>query len=274
LLDFDGFFRKRAVISKIKFKGLPGAEDCFMKRSVANAHYASADQIDMPRTIAESIYQRLRQDILWGRFAPGSPLRSDVLRARYDVGISPLREALTRLASERLVTSVGQRGFRVAPLTAYDVEDTLITRLVLERDALTRSIENGDIAWETAVVGAFHALSRNPIPKEPGPATEGWAICHRQFHMALLSACGSRWQMELAGLLFDQAERHRMLRVKYGPQQKLKRDTVREHKQIFDAALSRDVKAAVTALQKHYETTAKQVVSVIARVPRLVSKQV
>src|SRR5271170_3812961 len=158
-----------------------------MKRSVAEAA-PEPDHHGVPRTIAESIYRRLRQDILWGRFAPGSPLRSDRLRARYDVGISPLREALTRLASERLVTSVGQRGFRVAPLTAYDVEDTMKTRIVIEREALTKSIERGDIAWETAVVAAFHGLSRNPIPKEPGTATQVWAVHHRQFHMSLLSA--------------------------------------------------------------------------------------
>ena len=64
-----------------------------------------------------------------------------------------------------------------------------------------------------------------------------------------------------------------MLRVKFAPQKKLKRDTVREHKQIFDAALSRDVKAAVRALEKHYEATAKQVISVLARTPRLVFKR-
>lgn len=243
-----------------------------MKRTVAEAHL-SPDHHGLPRTIAESIYRRIRQDILWGRFVPGSPLRSDQLRARYGVGISPLREALTRLASERLVTSVGQRGFRVAPLTAYDVEDTMKTRIVIEREALTRSIQNGDIAWETAVVAAFHALSRNPIPKEPGPATETWAMHHRQFHMALISACGSRWHMELAGLLFDQAERHRMLRVRFAPQKKLKRDTVREHKQIFDATLSRDVNAAVRALERHYQVTAEQVASVLSRVPRIVAKR-
>jgi len=244
-----------------------------MKRSVAAGYLETADQNDAPRTIAESIYRRLRQDILWVRLAPGSRLRSDELRARYNVGISPLREALARLVSERLVTSVGQQGFRVAPLTVYDVEDTKATRIVIEREALARSIENGDIAWETALVAAFHALSRNPIPKEPGPATELWATHHRQFHMALLSACGSRWHMELAGLLFDQAERHRMLRVKFGPQTKLKRDTVREHKRIFEAALSRDVKAAVRALERHYETTARQVAAVMSRMPRIVSER-
>jgi DNA-binding GntR family transcriptional regulator len=244
-----------------------------MKRSVAAAYSTEPDHDGLPRTIAESIYHRIRQDILWNRLAPGSPLRSDELRARYDVGISPLREALTRLVSERLVTSVGQRGFRVAPMTAYDVEDTMMTRIVIEREALAQSIENGDIAWETALVAAFHGLSRNPIPKEPGAATEIWARHHRQFHMALLSGCGSRWQLELAGLLFDQAERHRMLRSNFGPQQKLKRDTEREHRRIFDAALSRDVDGAVRALDKHYKTTGKQVVAVLSRIPRLVPKR-
>jgi GntR family carbon starvation induced transcriptional regulator len=239
-----------------------------MKRSVAEAYLPEPDQNGLPRTIAESTYRRIRQDILWGRFAPGSPLRSDVLRARYDVGISPLREALTRLASERLVTSVGQRGFRVAPLTAYDVEDTMATRIVIEGEALARSIERGDIAWETTVVAAFHALSRHPTPKAPGPSTEVWAVHHRQFHMALLAACGSRWHLELAGLLFDQAERYRILRSRFGPEKILKRDTGREHKQIFEATLSRDVKAAVRALERHYRTTAEQVISVLSRVPK------
>ena len=244
-----------------------------MKRSVAEVHSINPDQPGVSRTIAESTYRRIRQDILWVRFAPGSPLRSDELRARYGVGISPLREALTRLASERLVTSVGQRGFRVAPLTAYDVEDTMATRILIESEALSRSIRRGDMAWETALVAASHALSRYPTPKEPGPATENWALFHRQFHMALLAACGSQWLIELAELLFDQAERQRILRTKFGPQKILKRDTAREHKQIFDAALARDGKGAVRALERHYQVTAGQVVSVLSRIPRVVAKR-
>jgi GntR family carbon starvation induced transcriptional regulator len=244
-----------------------------MKRSVAEVHSLHPDPSGASRTIAESTYRRIRQDILWGRVAPGSPLRSDELRTRYGVGISPLREALTRLVSERLVTSVGQRGFRVAPLTAYDVEDTMATRIIIESEALTRSIRHGDMAWETALVAAFHALSRHPVPKESVAATEHWAMFHRQFHMALLAACGSQWLIELAGLLFDQAERHRLLRTKFGSQKVLKRDTAREHKQIFDAALARDAKAAVRALERHYQATAEQVASVLARIPKVVAKR-
>src|SRR5262245_26547488 len=105
--------------------------------------------VQEPRTLSEAVYRRLKNDILWGRFPPDSALKSDRLRDLYSIGISPLREALSRLASERLVTASGQRGFRVAPLTIEDVRDTMETRIVIEREALTRSIAVGDISWET-----------------------------------------------------------------------------------------------------------------------------
>ncbi len=236
-----------------------------MKRSVSTVHEFDLAASDTPRTLAEAIYRRIRQDILWGHLPPGAPLRSDELRSAYDVGVSPLREALSRLVAERLVTTVGQRGFRVAPLTVGDVVDTWQTRFVIERESLVRSIEAGDIGWETSVVASYHALSRMPIPKNPGSSTETWAKHHRRFHMALLAACGSRWLIDLAGLLFDQAERHRILRARLGPGPKLARDVATEHKQIFDAAIARNTKMAVQALEKHYRTTADQVVAALKR---------
>ncbi|MBF9234851.1 GntR family transcriptional regulator [Microvirga alba] len=216
-----------------------------------------------PKTLAEATYWRLRSDIVWGKLPPGSPLRSDELRAAYDVGISPLREALSRLAVEQLVTTVGQRGFRVAPITAADVLDVMETRLVIEREALTRSIKAGDLSWETNLVASFHSLSRLPIPHGPGNAAESWARHHRNFHMALLAACGSDWQLRLAGLLFDQAERYSMVRALKVSAPKLTRDTISEHKQILDAALARNSKAAVAALEKHYRATTKQVLAAL-----------
>lgn len=225
------------------------------------------------KTVAESVYNRLRDDIVWGHLTPSSPLRSDELRERYKVGVSPLREALTRLTSERLVVAIGQRGFTVAPLTSDDVQDTKDTRLLVEREALTRSIKLGGIAWETGLVAAFHALSRVPIPRRPGPAWRSWAPMHRQFHMALISACGSRWQLEFAAQLFDQAERHRTLRARVNQEFALKRDIASEHRKIFDAAMARDIRAAVRALERHYENTADQVLSAISRKPKVVQRR-
>lgn len=210
---------------------------------------------EAPKTIAESVYRKIRSDIIWGVFAPGAPLRSDDLRKRYDAGISPLREALSRLASERLVTSSGQRGFRVAPIDADSVVDITETRLVIECAALKRSIEIGNVEWETRIVATHHALSRVPFPTSQGPEAEVWTAKHKAFHMALLSACQSEWQLYLADLLFDQAERFRILRAVETATSGNKRDPAKEHQQIVDAVLERDVERSISALENHYRVT-------------------
>jgi len=215
------------------------------------------DGSDAPKTVAEAVYRRLRADILWGRLPPGAPLRSDELRKNYEVGVSPLREALSRLSSERLVTSSGQRGFKVAPITSDLIQDIFETRLVIERSALTRSIVEGKVDWETRVVASHHALSRIPLPASPGPDAENWTTKHRSFHMALISACGSQWQTYLSGLLFDQAERFRIVRVKDILAQQDDRDPAKEHQTIMQAALDRDIDAALQALEDHYNGTKK-----------------
>ncbi|MEM7068873.1 MAG: FCD domain-containing protein [Pseudomonadota bacterium] len=210
---------------------------------------------DAPKTVTEAVYRRVRTDILWGRLPPGTPLKSNDLRGRYEVGISPLREALSRLASERLVISSGQRGFRVAPIDEESICDISQTRLVIEHAALKKSIEEGDVDWETRVVATHHALSRVPIPRKPGQEAETWTRHHRAYHMALISACGSQWQMHIAGLLFDQAERFRIIRAKEISFKKDERDPAKEHHQILEAVLDRDVSSAVKALEQHYRST-------------------
>jgi GntR family carbon starvation induced transcriptional regulator len=216
-----------------------------------------------PRTLAEAVYRRMREDIMWGKLKPGAPLRSDELRKTYEVGISPLREALSRLLSDQLVTSIGQRGFRVATIDRESVLDTLETRLVVETTALTKAIEKGDIEWEAAILGRYHALSRLDVPGGAGEGAEQWAKQHREFHTALLSGCGSPWLMNLAAALYNHSERHRILLmsdlVPEGP-----RDPSSEHRVIMDAALARDAEAACAALGVHLRTTANQVVAALA----------
>lgn len=241
-----------------------------MKHPTAAAAPRSSNSNEVPNTVAEEAYQRIREDILWGELKPELPLRSDALRERYGLGVSPLREALMRLTSERLVVAVGYKGFSVAPMTVYDVQDTKAARLVIEREALSLSIRAGGLEWETALVAAYHPLSRIEIPTKPGEGSRLWGSHHRQFHMALLSACGSRWLLELAGQLFDQADRHRILRARFSPQPRLTRDIKREHENIFAAALARDVRAAILALENHYESTADWVAAAIRRKPRMI----
>jgi len=214
------------------------------------------------QTMAEVVYLRLRHDIIQGKLAPGTRLRSDEIRKAYDTGISPLREALTRLTAERLVQSSGQRGYSVAPLSPQDVIDTMEARVLIETKALKLSIEKGGVEWEAEILAAEHALKRTPT-NGPGAEHDEWAKAHQRFHESLLSASGSPWLIQLSDILYSQSERHRLYTVKKGNPARA-RDRVTEHDEILKAALDRNVGMATVELERHYRMSAKFVASVVS----------
>src|ERR1700732_630831 len=111
-------------------------------------------------TRTRAIYERLRRDIIQGTLLPGEKLRIEVLRTRYDVGGTPLREAMNRLSTEGLVTQSEQRGFRVTPVSADDLLELTRTRCLINEVALRESIARGGREWEESVLLAFHRSSR------------------------------------------------------------------------------------------------------------------
>ena len=211
-------------------------------------------------TLASSVYQRLRNDILLGRLEPGSKLRLQHLAKEYCVGNSPLREALNRLSSNGLVTREENKGFRVSPASIAELQELIRTRCWLEETALRESIENGDAAWEERVVIAFHRLSKYEGEFDVSMlrrSTE-WEAAHRDYHLALLSACRSDILLDFCQQLHERTLRYRSLVevVEY-------RDIheCSEHRKIQDAVLERDVEKAIEMLQAHYMVTLEIITS-------------
>lgn len=200
------------------------------------------------------VYERLRSDIICGLLPPGSRLKISELRARLDTGTSPIREALSLLTSDRLVERIDQRGFRVAVASEAAFQELLTTRAWLEERALRESIANGGPDWEENVLLSHYRLSRIPRQANEGDTESraAWEDCHRTFHFALLSACGSSIMLRFCTELYDQNIRYRHLA---GRQAYPRRNIQREHEGIMQAALDRDADAAVEALLSHYRRT-------------------
>lgn len=210
------------------------------------------------RSLVEGAYSALRHDILNGVLAPSEKLRVELLKDRYGVGASTLREALTRLVGEALVTSEEQRGFRVAAISLTDFADLTRTRMLIEVEALRQSILHGDDAWEADVVAAFHRLTK----VEAGPDfhagrgtlaySEAFEVRNREFHRAMIAACPSRWLLQFQSILFQQSERYRRIALAH---REVKRDLHGEHKAIVEAVLERDVETACALEAEHIERT-------------------
>jgi DNA-binding GntR family transcriptional regulator len=207
-------------------------------------------------SLTHTAYEQLRTDLLAGRLQPGEKLKISDLCASLSVGLSAVREALSRLTSEGLVVAAPQRGFRVAPVSAKDLLDLTEARVEIEGLCLRQSIGNANLAWETGIVAAFHRLSRTPerVPEDPVRINEAWASAHAAYHQALVSACDNSWLLRVRDLLYAQSERYRRLSAPFSEE---KRDTETEHRKIMDAVLARDADHAYELMASHFRLTTR-----------------
>ena len=202
-------------------------------------------------SVADTLYARIRSDILLGALKPGTRLKLDQMRSEYAASVNTLRETLSRLASEGLVLSEGQRGFQVVPASLADLMDITSVRLMLECQAARMALEKADLEWEARLVAAYHKLSSIEAKVESDPARYSAQLetYNRAFHAALVDGCGSRWLATFHGIMYDQSLRYRMLafKVRDFPREKSRA----EHRQILDLALARDFAALETVLAAH-----------------------
>ncbi|SRR5260221_9886546 len=136
----------------------------------------------LTRTMSEQITTLIRDRILTGTYAPGSPLLQDSLAAEFGVSKIPVREALVQLRAEGLVDIFTHRGFQVRPLTATEMEEVFHLRRLIEPQAVAegaRRAEAGDReATRAALTNLNDALAKGDL-KDSGDLNSA-------FHMALI----------------------------------------------------------------------------------------
>ena len=215
------------------------------------------------KTLIEYAYQNLRKDIISGELVPGSKLRIELLRSKYEIGASTLREALTLLVADALVTSEGQRGFKVAPISLEDMKDVTRMRKMLETLALREAIENGNDHWEGAIVSAFHRLSRieERLHEDTKQLAVDWEERNNEFHKALIAACPSRWTLHFREILYHQSERYRRVSLASASPN---RNIHGEHQAIMDATLARNGPLACKLLEDHMDRTLTHLTALLA----------
>ena len=211
-------------------------------------------------TLAEQAYRAIKKDIVSGALTAGQALRLEFLKQRYQLSFSPLREALNRLHSEKLVESEALKGFRVASLSLKEMHDSISARILIECEALERAIARGDDQWETHIVASLHNLAlvtrRHAGPEGPEDHYDAIEARHLALHQALIAACDSRWLLDFSMTLYVQTERYRRPMLVNLFKSLPPRDVSQEHRDLVDATLSRDAARATALLTEHYRKTA------------------
>jgi DNA-binding GntR family transcriptional regulator len=212
-------------------------------------------------TLALSIAQRLREDVLAGRYLPGAKIRLEDIRQAFGVSWSPIREAVTRLVSEGLMIADSQKGYRVAPATRTELEETIRLRVLLEPQALRLAIALGNDAWEAQVLAAHHRLAKLESQRITGQETEQWEAWHTAFHTTLTEPCQSAILLQFCQQLNKIQDRYRRI---FFARHEVDRDVASEHRLIAEATLERNADRACSLLADHIERTGRNILATMA----------
>ena len=149
------------------------------------AESVNSDALDY-RTKVDATYEQLRGWILSGRLKPGEKLDQSLLATQMRVSRTPLRQALLRLAAERLIETEPHRSAMVAPLSLVEIEDLYQSRRVLE--SMLAEVGTARVT-ERTLKQMGRILDRQETAVKSG-SPERFAELDREFHFLLYRAAG------------------------------------------------------------------------------------
>jgi GntR family transcriptional regulator, carbon starvation induced regulator len=147
------------------------------------------------QTLVEQAFYKLRDDIVFSIFKPTDKLNIESLKKRYQMGGTPIREALNRLVEWGLVEALPLKGFRVHAVSIEKAQDIMQNRLWIEGRLIERVLNTTDDVWESQCVAAMHRLKRC-LQQEDSDHIENlkkWVQLSQQLIQTLYSECGSEW---------------------------------------------------------------------------------
>jgi DNA-binding GntR family transcriptional regulator len=151
----------------------------------------------------EVTYARLRDMILFGVLAPGQPVTIQGLINDLGVGMTPVREAIRRLAAEGALLPQGNRRVAVPKLTPADMEQIAFARLTIEPKLAELACAHSS----PALIDRLTDIDRPIYDAIRKHDVTAYLSQNHAFHFALYEASG-------AGVLLDMA---RSLWLRYGP---------------------------------------------------------
>jgi DNA-binding GntR family transcriptional regulator len=208
--------------------------------------------------LADQVYQRLRDDILRGRFANDERLHVGRLAERFGVSPTPVKTAIARLATEGLVAQGNRGGTFVTSLTESDIDELAEVRAMIEQYAAGRAI---DLATD-ADIEHLDALAQSLLTRIHGDGVvdyDAFAEDDMAFHAALIGIAGNHHLSRLYASLHVYSVVRRAHFIEHGlgyPAQQPLTPYVHvhdEHVAIVNALRARDPAALRAAIATHLD---------------------
>ena len=195
-------------------------------------------------TLTTRVFHEIEKAILDGDFAPGDSLIELKLSAELGVSRTPVREALRQLELEGLVKTIPNKGALVIGVSEQDIEDIYTIRMHIEGLAARWAAEKiRDDELETL----REVMELQEFYASRGDIVQVWQLDTR-FHGIIYDCCRSRPLRQTLSSLHHYIQKARELSFKTAGRIK---DSVQEHRNIYEAIARRDGESAETLTAEH-----------------------
>jgi DNA-binding GntR family transcriptional regulator len=200
----------------------------------------------IPRqSLSAAVTERLREKILSGELREGEQLRQDAIAAEFQISRIPVREALSHLAAEGLITIVANRGAVVSALSPDEIMQMFETRAVLECYMLRCAIPN---MKEEDFQIAENILGHYEESLEKDSEVKSWGQWNWSFHSALYAPANRPVMLSFLKTLNINCDRYTRLHLVFT--RDLRR-AGKAHHDLFDACKTKNPEIAAAELWKH-----------------------
>lgn len=146
-------------------------------------------------TVSQVVTDRLRRDILDGRYGPGDRITVNQIAQEYGVSHTPVREAFQSLKGERLVEILQYKGAVVKQMDIKTVSDIYDVRCAVEVVIMSNIYKNGispEMIRQLTSINNTMDFSR-PLSE----ITQNFSLINDLFHHTLFSACDNQQAVEM-----------------------------------------------------------------------------
>lgn len=200
-----------------------------------------AVDIRQAASAADIVYEALRKAIIEGDLAEGENLRQDQIAHMFNTSRIPVREALSRLEQNGLITTQRYKGAVVAGLSIEEIEEIFEFRALLEAEIIRLALPNMD--RKTLELARRHC---EEFGKETNSAK--WGEINRNFHYSLYEAARRPYHLQIVRVSLDRIDRY--LRAQLTLTDGMTR-AHREHQAILDACVEGDAARASQLTREH-----------------------
>lgn len=221
---------------------------------------ASSPKLDRYRQAAPQLYELLRDKIVSLEYLPGAVLSRADISAQFDVSQTPVREALLKLAEERLVDVFPQAATRVSLIDTRVAEETHFLRRAIELEIVR------DLSQQAppGLVAALEDLVARQAQLRDRHDYDAFVVADQEFHRCMYAAVGKEELWKLVRSRSGHIDRLRRLHLPAGD--KMAR-IVSDHSRILEAIVAFDPGAAQERLREHLSGTLESMNRIRAEYP-------